>query len=139
MASFSLSLALEPDQISGAVETVQTRLEAEGVDARAALHVALTVDELLTNASTHGQGQGKAAAVRLELQADRVCVEVVDGAAAYDPRGAPKPELDAGLHERPIGGLGVHLVVKLSRDLAYARVNDRNRTNYWIARSPREG
>ena len=136
MASLDLHVVLRPDGISAAVEQAQGWLEEEAeVDARAAMHVALTLDELLTNAATHGGAEGQEATVRLEVGADRVGVEIVDGAAAYDPRRAPTPDFDASLEERRIGGLGVHLVIKLSRDLAYSRDKDRNRTNYWIARS----
>ncbi len=134
MSSLDIPLTLEKASISTAVESAQDWLEAAGVDPRAAMHVALTVDELLTNASTHGGAQGQPAKVRLEVHPDRVGVEIVDPAAPYDPAAAPRPDLGASLEDRPIGGLGVHLVMKLSRDLAYARDNDRNRTNYWIAR-----
>ena len=135
MSQRAIPLVLEAGSVSSAVETAQTWLEEEGVDARAAMHVALTLDELLTNAATHGGAAGEAAEVRLAVQPDRVGVEIIDPAAAYDPRSAPKPDLGASLDDRPIGGLGVHLVTKLSRDLDYARDKDRNRTNYWIARS----
>ena len=135
MIQRAFPLVLDPASVSAAVETAQTWLEDQGVDARASMHVALTLDELLTNAATHGGAQGEAAEIRLVVQPDRVGVEIDDPAAAYDPRSAPKPDLGASLEDRPIGGLGVHLVIKLSRDLDYARDNDRNRTNYWIARS----
>ena len=128
-------LILDAVSISAAVEQAQDWLEEGGVDPRTAMHVALTLDELLTNAATHGGAPGQAAEVRLEVLPDRVAVEIVDPAEAYDPRSAPKPDVGASLEDRPIGGLGVHLVMKLSRDLAWARDNDRNRTNYWIARS----
>jgi anti-sigma regulatory factor (Ser/Thr protein kinase) len=128
-------VVLDPGSISVAIEGAQERLEAAGVDARAAMHVALTLDELLTNAATHGGAGGQAAEVRLKIGPDRVGVEIIDPAAAYDPRAAPRPDFDASLEDRRIGGLGVHLVMKLSRDLDYARDKDRNRTNYWIARS----
>ena len=135
MSSLDIPLTLEKASISSTVETAQDWLEEAGVDPRAAMHVALTLDELLTNASTHGGAEGQSAQVRLDVHPDRVGVQIVDPAAAYDPRSAPKPDVGASLEDRPIGGLGVHLVMKLSRDLAYARDNDRNRTNYWIARS----
>ncbi len=135
MSRLDLPLALDKASISAAVETAQDWLEGGGVDARAAMHVALTLDELLTNASTHGGGEGRPAQVRLEVRPDRVEVEILDPGAAYDPTSAPAPDLGSSLEDRPIGGLGVHLVMKLSRDLAYARDQDRNRTNYWIARS----
>ncbi len=139
MTDFSVPVVLEPQSISVAIEGAQERLEEAGVDARAAMHVALTLDELLTNAATHGGAQGQAAEVRIKVAPDRVGVEIIDPAAAYDPRSAPRPDTGASLEDRRIGGLGVHLVMKLSRDLDYARDKDRNRTNYWIARSAREG
>ena len=130
-----IPLILEAASISAAVEQAQDWLEEGGVDPRAAMHVALTLDELLTNAAMHGGAPGQAAEVRLEVHPDRVGVEIIDPAAVYDPRSAPKPDVGASLEDRPIGGLGVHLVMKLSRDLTWARDNDRNRTKYWIARS----
>jgi anti-sigma regulatory factor (Ser/Thr protein kinase) len=140
MKTLDLELVLGVDGVSAAVERAQAWLEEEGeVDARAAMHVALTLDELLTNASTHGGAGGQAAQVRLEVAADRVKVQIVDPAAEYDPRQAPEPDLDASLEDKRIGGLGVHLVIKLSRDLTYVRDKDRNRTNYWIARNGPRG
>ncbi|HEX4097911.1 MAG TPA: ATP-binding protein [Caulobacteraceae bacterium] len=135
-----IPLVLNADGVSAAVEKAQSWLEEEAeVDARAAMHVALTLDELLTNASTHGGAEGQPAEVRLQVLPDRVGVEITDPAAAFDPRQAPKPDVEASLQDRPIGGLGVHLVMKLSRDLAYGRDKDRNRTNYWIARGGSAG
>jgi serine/threonine-protein kinase RsbW len=139
-ARLDIPLVLGADGVSAAVERAQNWLEEDAeVDARAAMHVALTLDELLTNASTHGGAKGQPAEVKLQVLPDRVGVEITDPAAAYDPRQAPKPDVNASLEDRPIGGLGVHLVMKLSRDLAYARDKDRNRTNYWIARSAGAG
>ena len=137
MSAETIALTLDGPAISVAVEEAQTRLEAQGVDSRAAMHVALTLDELLTNALTHGGGQGRPADIRLTALDDRVEVEVVDGAAPFDPRSAPAPKLDTALAERAIGGLGVHLVMKLSRDLSYGWTGERNRTHYWIARETR--
>lgn len=136
MARLELHLVLDADGISTGVERAQAWLEEEAdVDARAAMHVALTLDELLSNAATHGGAGGQGARARLDVMPDRVEVEIIDPAAAFDPRGAPEPDLHASLQDKRIGGLGVHLVKRLSRDLSYARDKGRNRTNYWIARS----
>ena len=136
MPSLTIAVVLDPPGVSRAVEQAQTWLEDEvAVDARAAMHVALTLDELLTNVATHGGAEGQGAEVRLDVAADRVGVEIDDPAAAYDPRQAPVPDFDAGLEERRIGGLGIHLVMKLSQDLAYHRDEGLNRTRYWIARN----
>ncbi len=134
MAGFDLELALDAAAVSQAVEAAQDFLASQGVDARAAHRTALAVDELLTNAATHGGGAGRPARIRLEVLDDRVQVEVEDSAAPFDPRGARSAPTDGGLADRPIGGLGVLLVTKLSRDLDYAREKDRNRTTFHIAR-----
>ncbi len=39
----------------------------------------------------------------------------------------PAPDLNRPLEERPVGGLGIHLVRQLAEDCRYDRVDGRNR------------
>ena len=52
----------------------------------------------------------------------------------------PPPQLAESLEARRVGGLGIHLVKKLSRELTYVRENDRNRVRATIdfASQPKE-
>ena len=43
------------------------------------------------------------------------------GAPAYDPLAHAPPDLDADIADRPIGGLGIHLVRELAQDARYRR------------------
>lgn len=109
---------------------VPTRLEeveklAEAVnkalpDPDLAFSANLCLEELITNTILHGL---KGAAdrfihVRINLSDGWLEILLKDDAPRFDPfMQAPKPNLDLDINERPIGGLGVHLVKKLIDDV----------------------
>jgi serine/threonine-protein kinase RsbW len=91
-----------------------------------ALQVA--VDEAVSNAINHGYAAGARGeiAVRLRRRPDRVELEIEDDGTPFDPLQAPAPDLTLSLDERPIGGLGIHLIRKLMDKMSYARREGRN-------------
>jgi serine/threonine-protein kinase RsbW len=70
---------------------------------------------------------------------DKVTGEIVDKGPPFDPRLAPDPSVDVAADDRPIGGLGLYLVRKLSCSLEYARRNDENCMTFAIGRSNATG
>ena len=94
----------------------------------------LILEELGLNAMTYGG----ASSVRIVIsgEADAVKIEISDNGGAFDPLNeAPQPDVDAGLEERSIGGLGIHLVRTLTNDLSYRREGGRNHLTL-VARRP---
>jgi anti-sigma regulatory factor (Ser/Thr protein kinase) len=91
-----------------------------------ALNVVL--DEAVSNAINHGYDAGARGeiAVRLRRTADRVEVEVADDGRPFDPLQAPPPDLTLPLDQRPIGGLGIHLIRNLMDEVSYVRRGNRN-------------
>ena len=53
-------------------------------------------------------------------------VEFREDGRPFDPLSHDVPDLDAPLHERPIGGLGVHLVRELAQRVEYERIEPYN-------------
>jgi anti-sigma regulatory factor (Ser/Thr protein kinase) len=137
MADFTAELTAEPDAISALTERVAAFLAESGVDARAAHHVALVLDELLTNVAIHGAIETPVS-VSVTVLPDRVTAEVVDGGAMFDPRIEPHPDLTAEVEQRQVGGLGLLLVHRMTEGLAYERAGNRNRTTFSICRTPAE-
>ena len=123
-----------PEAISRVVDDVMAFLRREQVDARATHHVALVIEEMLANLGTHGGCRDKPARIRVAVEPARVRGEIVDQGPAFDPRTAPVPDLTAAPDERPVGGLGLHLVRQLST-LEYARQDGENRTTFFVARA----
>ena len=58
-----------------------------------------------------------------------VVVEIVDSGRAFDPTSLVSPDTAAGLEERPIGGLGIHLVRTMVDGMEYRREGSRNLLN----------
>jgi anti-sigma regulatory factor (Ser/Thr protein kinase) len=102
-------------------------------------HLNLVLEELFANAIRHGgcEGMRHAARVRLEMLPGGVAIEFADRGAPFDATTAPAPELDAPLETRQIGGLGIHLVRQIVRDLRYERVDGWNRLT--MRRPSKEG
>lgn len=127
-------LARAPD-IAALAERVGSFLDNAGVDVRATHHVAMIVDELLTNLGTHGGVVEEPAAIRILIEPDRVKVEVNDSGSPFDPRSAPDPNLSTSVEDREIGGLGLFLMRKIATDLYYARDGGHNLTSFAVLRS----
>jgi anti-sigma regulatory factor (Ser/Thr protein kinase) len=102
--------------------------EAHGLSGDVMFSVNLALDELITNVIRHGYDD-KAEhriAIRLTLDHEALLVEVEDDGRAFNPVEAPAADVGAPLDQRPIGGLGIHLVRALMDDLEYRRDGDRN-------------
>jgi len=89
----------------------------------------IALDEIVTNIASYAYPDRETHefTIRCELRDGRLETTVEDEGIAFDPLGAPAPDLSLGIDERPIGGLGVHFVKKLMSAVRYERVGGRNR------------
>jgi anti-sigma regulatory factor (Ser/Thr protein kinase) len=88
----------------------------------------LALEEVFMNVVMHGQRADGPAEVEVSIRRDEAVVTLVlrDNGPAFDPLGMATPDTDAPIENRPIGGLGVHLVRTLMDTVAYRRDGDRN-------------
>jgi anti-sigma regulatory factor (Ser/Thr protein kinase) len=95
-------------------------------DVRRDVYVAL--EEIVSNVSRHA-GAARAAHVGVTLMIDRgtLRVRIVDDGPAFDPFSAPEFDVTQTLEDRPVGGLGVLLVKKLTDEHSYSRRGQYNR------------
>ncbi|HTV36240.1 MAG TPA: ATP-binding protein [Xanthobacteraceae bacterium] len=133
-ARFERSTLATPEAISDLTDEVMAFLDERGVELRAAHHTALVLNEVLTNLGTHGDCPDRPARVAVIVESDKVTGEIVDNGPPFDPRLAPDPALDVAADDRPVGGLGLYLVRKLSCSLEYSRRNDENCMTFAISR-----
>lgn len=96
---------------------VAERAQAAGAALDAAQDLRLAVEEIVTNAITHGGATR--VVLRVEGGGGAVTAVVRDDARPFDPRQAPEPDLDASLEQRRVGGLGWYLVRRLMHELRY--------------------
>ena len=103
--------------------------------------VLIVLEELFTNAITHGYGLHSTAGaitVALGWRRGHFRISFVDDAPPFDPLTSGVPDLDAPGEERPIGGLGIHIVRSLVDQARYCRRAGRNHLHLirHIARAP---
>ena len=98
------------------------------LNAETSHNVKVALDEILTNIISYAYDDAKEhiIVIRLSLDQETWTVEVEDDGRPFNPLNAPEPDTKQLLGERPIGGLGIHLVRKLIDELEYRRQNDRN-------------
>ena len=135
MTQLAVDVLAAPEAISDLTGTLMNFLEDQHVDARATHHVAMIIEEFLTNLGTHGNCRDVPVRVSITVEPARVRGEIVDSGPPYDPRQAPDPDLDVPAMDRPEGGLGLFLVRRFSSSLDYVRRNDQNHTTFAVARN----
>jgi anti-sigma regulatory factor (Ser/Thr protein kinase) len=91
--------------------------------------LSLALEEIFINVIryAHPEGGKHEILVRLSLEQDCVIAAVEDDGAPFNPLVPSEPDTNSPLEERPIGGLGIHLVRNLMDRLEYRRIDDRNR------------
>lgn len=122
-----------------AIAFVEDFCQRHGLSRDDARRLELIVEELFTNTVVHGHGGDSDAPVRIQLDVGdmHLMLRFEDTAPAFDPRqhlGATPSALQAELHERAVGGLGLHLVVQLAERLDYSFVEGRNRLQLTLRR-----
>lgn len=122
--------------LAGLLAEAEAFLAAAGWPLAASNPVLLAIEELATNTIKYGC---PAATGTLE-----VILAVTNGAAdltlrddgkPFDPVTAPPPDLEQPVDERPIGGLGLHLVRRQAASFAYRRLATGHNEAHLIFRS----
>jgi sigma-B regulation protein RsbU (phosphoserine phosphatase) len=92
----------------------------------------VVIDELLNNTIHHGcPSLGDGARITLDLQRQGDVLELLlrdNGTPPFNPLDAAPPDLEGDLEDRAIGGLGIHLVRRLSSSVTYEYINGFNQT-----------
>ena len=64
--------------------------------------------------------------VTLRKFTNRLVLVVEDSGPPFNPLDAPAPDLDSGIDDRKLGGMGLHLVRRYPDRIDYRCVDDRN-------------
>ena len=101
----------------------------EGIDQRSQRRLKVVVDELVSNLLLHAHSQGgQELLIKVDLDRTpdglRLCLR--DNGQPFNPLEAPAADVASELEDRPIGGLGLHLVRQLASSLSYSREGGSN-------------
>ena len=128
MTPMSVTLVNDRSEVERLGRLVEAFGETEGLGADAIFSVNLALDEVVTNVIryAHDDGRPHPIVVRLALEQGVLTAQVEDDGRAFNPLDAPVPDIGAGIDDRPIGGLGIHLVRSVMTSVEYRRQDGRN-------------
>jgi anti-sigma regulatory factor (Ser/Thr protein kinase) len=114
--------------VDGALRSFESFLDSRCVEGTPRFHALLVLEEAVTNVIKYAFTDKGDHEVHAEARLDEgeIVLRVSDAGRAFDPLAAPPPDFDRPLEERPIGGLGIHLLRELTDRAAYERVGGRN-------------
>lgn len=117
------------DELSLLNDTLNTVLSGQDISAEAIYAVCLTLDEMGTNIIKYSYDDTGIHQISIDLTVDDKEIELrmEDDGHEFDPLKASEPDTTLPPEERPIGGLGIHLVRNSVQSMHYQRMNGINR------------
>jgi serine/threonine-protein kinase RsbW len=132
---FQKTLPKNLDELIKVVSEVDAFLDRQNTPAPAVFRVRLALEEIIRNLIEHAPA-ARRIDVRLEVEADRVVLEIDDDGDYFDLRSAPEFDKSLPLEERRPGGMGIQLMRALVREIDYQRVPSGNRLRLVIDKTP---
>ncbi|QIB35611.1 ATP-binding protein [Ancylobacter pratisalsi] len=128
LREMDVRIANDLSEMEALVARIDDFSDAAGLPPKTTHRLHLAVDEFVNNAVDHGYPDGRRGEIAVHARLAGAVLELTlsDDGDAFDPFTAPEPDLDGSIEQRPIGGLGVHLVRNLARSFAYRRENGHN-------------
>lgn len=123
-----IALDNELQEIAGVAAQVDAFCEARGLSPDVAYAVNLSVDEILTNSISYGYDDDETHRIEVvvRMEADSLVVVITDDSAPFDVSAGSQADVESGLEDRDIGGLGIFLVHQMMDKVEYERVDGRN-------------
>ena len=122
------SMANDSADLARVLDEVDAHLAPLAVSPKRKYAVRLALDELLSNVIHYAYDDGARHRIDVQLETDAPFhLTIADDGKPFDPTAdAPPPVLDGPVEDRPIGGLGLHILKKMGLRLAYRRETGRN-------------
>ncbi|QJD29952.1 ATP-binding protein [Methylococcus geothermalis] len=127
-AQFERTIDAGIEPLIEVMEQLESFCTASGVPEAVAVQLNLVLEELATNTIKYGYPAGKSGKIEicLTLHGGLASLTVADDGNEFDPTTSPAPDVYRQLEERAIGGLGIHLVMRMMDSVTYHRHGGKN-------------
>ncbi len=124
----TVELKNDLSELQRLTKVVTEYCESSGLSPQILFALNLSLEEVVANVMSYGyeDEHEHLIIIRINRKDGGLEIEVEDDGKAFNPLEQEPPDIDAPIEERPIGGLGIHLVRHYMDALEYRRDNDRN-------------
>ena len=123
-----LTLQNDIAQVPLLAQFVEEVCEEIGLDMSTTMQMNLALEEAVVNVMKYAYPHGIVGNIHIEAQASDVRLKFVisDNGTPFDPTAKAEVDTTLSAEERPIGGLGIHLVRKIMDSINYERTRNKN-------------
>ena len=127
-AEVSLKIKAAPDALDRINEAIESISSQEDWPSDLLFTANLVIEELGLNVVNHAyHGEGGEFEIIIRSEDHALTIEIIDSGPPFNMlTDAPTPDVEAPMGDRPIGGLGIHLVKTMMDELEYRRERERN-------------
>lgn len=128
-AKVSLNIESSPEALNRIVDAIESISLQEEWPPELLFTMNLVIEELGINIMEYAYGgdSGEAFEIIITSEPSELTVDLVDAGPPFNPlTDAPEPDTEAPMLDRPVGGLGIHLVKSMMDEVDYKRECDRN-------------
>ncbi|MCY4577905.1 MAG: ATP-binding protein [Chloroflexi bacterium] len=127
-AKVSLNIKSSPDALGRMIDAIESISLQEEWPPDLLFTINLVIEELGLNIMNHAYG-GDSGEFEIVITSEdkALTVELIDSGPPFNMlTDAPIPDVEADIQDRPIGGLGIHLVKTMMDELNYKREQEQN-------------
>ena len=123
-----LTLHNDIKQIALLPEFVETVAHQMKLDPEAISNLNLALEEAVANVISYAYPKGTDGMVTIDacVEGNKVIFVITDSGKAFDPTKKENVDINAKMDERPIGGLGIHLIRTIMDTVNYERKGEQN-------------
>jgi len=124
----SITLTNDIQQVPQLADFVDMVCEEVGMDMAVAIQMNLAMEEAVVNVMSYAYPADTVGDVTIEAVtiADQLQFTITDCGTPFDPTAKEDVDTTLSAEERPIGGLGIHLVRQLMDSINYERTEGKN-------------
>ena len=124
----SIVLPNDVQEVTKLADFVDEFCEAIGADMSMTMSLNLALEEVVVNVMSYAYPKDSKGEVTIhaEFENDILTFIVIDNGIPFDPTKTEDADTTLSAEERPIGGLGIHLVRTIMDTIAYEYVNGQN-------------
>jgi anti-sigma regulatory factor (Ser/Thr protein kinase) len=102
------------------IEFVEGACETAGIPPDRQFDIVLAVEEAASNVIEHAyKGRGGRLTVTFAAHGHDLHITLHDQGRPFDPAAVERPDMSTPLEDRPVGGLGMHLMHQLMDEIRY--------------------
>jgi len=123
-----ITLVNRPAEVSRVQDSLEQFASEHAIPPRKLHEVQLALEEHLTNIVRYGHKDDAEHPIKVSfsLVPDELRIQIEDDGCPFNPLEHPTPDLSKPIDDRPIGGMGIHMMRKSLDGMEYRREGGKN-------------